>query len=174
MNSSARNNRYVFSRGLCTFLLAAMLLSSSAVFAAQTQQERIGAWLGEFKKEGDPVRRAKLFPHLGELQIDQIQRYADAGDYVQSGSMLEAYRDEVKITFDGLKNTGVNAERKPNGFKELQIHLRKALKQIDDVLRQVPEGPRVPFQLARDSVAQANRELIEMLFPPQPGKHPKE
>jgi hypothetical protein len=64
----------------------------------------------------------------------------------------------------------VDAERKPNGFKELEIHLRKALPQIDEVIRKIPEGPRVPFQVARRDVVAVDRELIDMLFPRHPAK----
>jgi hypothetical protein len=99
-----------------------------------------------------------------------MERLADAGEFIKSGALLEVYRDEVKSTFDALKATGLDAERKPGGFKELEIHLRKALKQIDDLVRKVPDGPRVPFQVARQDVIKVNRELIDLLFPRKPDK----
>lgn len=142
--------------------------------ALQTPQDRIAGSLELFNRETDPVRKAKQLPRLGQAQLEEIQRLADAGSYVDSGKLLETYRDEVKSTFQGLQATGVNAEKKPGGFKELQIHLRKALNQIDDVIRKVPAGPREPFQLARQDIGQINRQLIELLFPRQPGKTPKD
>ncbi len=164
----------MWARRLHPVWLAATFFAPCLTAPAQTPQDRTAAYLELYKKESDPVRRAKLLPHLGEAQLDEVERLADAGDYIESGKKLEEYRDEVKGTFQGLKATGVDAERRPSGFKELQIHLRKALAEIDGVIRKIPEGPRVPFQLARQDVVQVNAELINMLFPRQPGKRPKE
>jgi hypothetical protein len=149
-------------------VLAVLLTSPFSALSAQAPQDRLAVPLDLYKREPDPVRRAKLFPRVGTGQLDEMERLADAGDYVKSGEMLEEYRNEVKSTFEALKATGVNAERKPAGFKELEIHLRRALKQIDDLVRRVPDGPRVPFQLARQDVIKVNRELIDLLFPRQP------
>jgi hypothetical protein len=162
----------MWRRRLYPFGLAVLLTAPSLLAGAQTAQDRLTGNLDLFKRETDPVRRAKVFPRLGGAQIDEMQRLADAGDFVRSGALLEEYRDEVKSTFDALKATGVDAERKPGGFKELEIHLRKALKQIDDLVRRVPDGPRVPFQVARQDVIKVNRELIDLLFPRQPDKKP--
>jgi hypothetical protein len=154
--------------------LGVALLASPRVHTPPArQQERGPDSLELFKRETDPVRKAKLLPHLGEQQLDEIERLTDTGDFVNSGKLLEEYRDEVKNTFKDLKATGVDPEKKPNGFKELQIHLRRALKEIDDVIRKVPEGPRVPFQVARQDVVQVNKELIDLLFPTHPDKPPK-
>jgi hypothetical protein len=159
------------SRRRIQFLaIAAALVAPAALSAAQTTQDRLAYYLDLYNKESDPVRRAKIFPHLGTAQLDALERIADGGDFVKSGTLLEQYRDEVKSTFQSLKGTGMDAERKPNGFKELEIHLRKALPQIDEVIRKIPEGPRVPFQVARRDVVAVDRELIDMLFPRHPAK----
>jgi hypothetical protein len=162
----------MWRRQLILVILAGFLISSSLTLHAQTAQDRLAGPLDLYKRETDPVRRAKIFPRLGAAQLDEMQRLVETGDYMKSGEMLEEYRDEVKSTFETLKATGVDAERKPGGFKELEIHLRKALKLIDDLVRRVPDGPRVPFQMARQDVIKVNRELIDLLFPRQPDKKP--
>jgi len=156
-------HRIVFGMALLAFAL------SPCSFAFQTASPPSEVF-DQLKKESDPVRRAKTLTKLAGPQLDSMTRLADGGDFIHSGELLEQYRDEVKLTFDGLKESGIDAERKPSGFKELQIHLRRSLQQIDDVIRIVPEGPRVPFQSARAEIAQINRSLIEMLFPLHAGK----
>jgi hypothetical protein len=162
----------MWGRRIHPIWLAALLLAPSCAAVVQSPADRNAALVEAWKGETDPVRRAKLFPRLGDAQLAEIQRLANGEDFIKAGAGLEEYRDEVKATFQGLKDTGVDAERKPGGFKELQIHLRRALKQIDDIVRRAPEGPRVPLQVARQEIGQVNRELIDLLFPRQPGKGP--
>jgi len=126
------------------------------------------------QRESNPVDRAKAFPKYGDALISEYRRSVTSGDTERALNLMQQYRDTVKAIFAGLKATGVNADKKPAGFKNLQIHLRQGLTQMKSVNLSVPVTERDPFEAIRKELEGADSELIDMLFPRQPGKRPPE
>ena len=91
-----------------------------------------GRVLREYQHETDPVRKARALAKLGDEQVDLAKKQLKDGDEVASLHTLEQYRDEVQQTVAALKALGVDAEKKPAGFKELQISLRETIRRIDE------------------------------------------
>ena len=86
---------------------------------------------------------------------------------------LEHYRDEVEISVKALSATGVNAEKHPAGFKELQISLRQTLRRVDDLINSLPYDKRPWFQAVRSDLAKSQATLMDQLFPDGGNKGPK-
>jgi len=124
----------------------------------------------QFAQESDPVRKAKALPRLGEAQFEQVRKEIAAQSYDQALHIVEDYRDEVRGAVAALKSTGVNAERRPSGFKQLQIHLRKSLRELDQTLLALPDDQRPPFESIRQELLSTEKELLDLLFPRKPGK----
>src|SRR5579872_5910928 len=76
---------------------------------------------GEFLRQENPVRKAKLLARLGDEEFEEIRQAADAGDYDIALRDLALFQQEIDATKKALDDTGVNPEKKPAGFKELQI-----------------------------------------------------
>src|SRR5713101_4070717 len=144
---------------------------SAILFPAARAQDRIAELQAQFNRETDPVRKAKILPKLGDAQIERVRRATDAGDYAQALGILGEYRHEVKTTAAALKDTGVDAERKPAGFKQLEIHLRKTLRELEQTILALPDDQRPPFQDIRQELSSIEKDLIDRLFPRQPGKN---
>lgn len=151
-------------------LLAAATLSAFLLPAAQGQ-ENIAQLEGQFNRESDAVRKVKVLWKLGDAQFEQIRKETDDGNYTQALRTLEEYRDEVRSAEAALKATGVDAERKPGGFKQLQIHVRKSLRQVDQTIMALPDNQRPPFEAVRRDLLRVDKELIDLLFPRLPGKN---
>ena len=97
------------------------VMAALAVTLPLAAQDRLAENLARYQTETDPVRKAKALAKLGEEQVGEAKKQLKAGDDVASLHTLELYRDEVKASVDALNAMGVNAERRPAGFKELQI-----------------------------------------------------
>ncbi len=159
-------------RSLTLPLLPCLLFSwiaSAPQARGQSPQERLSEYKDKFDKETDPVRKAKDLTNLGEAQVLDFTRRATANDVEGAFLTLTTYRDEVEAAFDGLKATGNDAEKKPNGFKEMQIHLRKTLWQLDRAASLVPPERRTEFHDIHEGLARIHNDLIHMLFPREPG-----
>lgn len=144
--------------------IAALLLISGL---AATGQDRLAQLKSEFAGASDPVRKAKTLAKLGTLEIQQVREDAHAGKAEQALSQLEEYRNQVHTTYTALKATGVDAEKRSGGFKQLQISVREAVRQIDDILFALPLDQRPPFREVREDLDGVNSQLMHALFPRQ-------
>lgn len=118
----------------------------------------------------DPVKKAKDVVRQGELQLEQMRREVRDENFDAALRVLREYRDAVKSAHAGLKASGKDAEKKPNGFKNLQIHIRQNIPRLVQTILTVPVDQREPFEAIRRDLDTIDRELIDVLFPRQPSK----
>jgi hypothetical protein len=151
--------------------VSAMLRMFTAVVVALAlwmplaAQDRLAVELTRYQQETDPVRKARALAKLGDDQIALARKQLKDGEDVASLQTLEQYRDEVQQTAAGLKATSVDAEKKPAGFKELQISLREIVRRIDDLILTLPVDKRPFFREVRGDLAKTQNDLIDALFP---------
>jgi len=136
-------------------------------------QDPLAAAIAQYEQEPDPVRKARDLARFGDEQISRASRQFKSGDDVGSLHTLEQYRDEVQITFQELKATGANAEKRPAGFKELQISLRQTTRHMDDLIFTIPVDKRPFFQAVRSEVGKMQNDLMDELFPRKPNHDSK-
>ena len=151
----------------CCFVLATITLLSPV---AALPQNSTGSLRQQLQAEVDPVRKAKLLAKVGEAQLGLLRSEAAAGRYEGALKAIEIYRDDVKATLAALKASGRDAEKKPAGFKQLQIHLRKSIREFNQTILSLPVDMRQFFEPVRDQLQAMDQELIEALFPRQPGR----
>ena len=156
--------------------MAASCLCAIAVMAVAAPlraQDRLTVAVAQYQHEGDPVRKARMLAKFGGDQIDEAKKQLSSGDDVASLHMIEQYRDEVRETVTGLEAAVPDAEKKPAGFKELQISLRETVRHIDDLILTLPVDKRPFFRDARNDLVKTQNELIDALFPRKPNQMPK-
>jgi len=144
--------------------LAMLALVLCAVPTALAQ-DRTSKLEEEYRLAKDPVRKARALAKLGPLKIERAHSYLKADDEEQALATLEQYRDEVRKTSDALAATNVNAQKRPGGFKELQIGLRQSIRRLDQLIVLVPEDKRPWFEAVRSDLSATQNSLIEALFP---------
>jgi hypothetical protein len=127
-----------------------------------------------FDHETNSVHKAKLLEKLGDAQLEQTRRASQANDYATLGLVMEKYRDNVRVAVAALKKDHPDAERHTGGFKQLQIHIHKAIRDVDEILVIAPEEYRPPIEIVRRDLASLDDELLDLLFPRRPeGRKPE-
>jgi len=144
-------------------------LSLCSVLAAQ---DRLSEELARYQHEPDPVRKSRVLVRLGDEQVDLARKQLKADEDVASLHTLEQYRDEVRETIAALNGMGVDPERKPAGFKELQISLRETIRRIDDLIFTLNADKRPFFREVRNDLFAEQNRLIDELFPRKPEHSP--
>jgi hypothetical protein len=147
---------------------ASLLMILAAMVPARTTRtaaEDMSALQARFDRETNSVHKAKLLEKLGDAQLEVTRRASQANDYRTIGFVMEKYRDNARVAVDALKKDHPDAERHTNGFKQLQIHVHKALREVDEVLVVAPEEYRPPLEIVRRDLAAIDDELLELLFP---------
>ena len=126
-----------------------------------------------FDRETNGVHKAKLIEKLGDAQLEEARHAGKAGDYNAVGLTLEKYRDNVRAAIDALKKQHPDAEKQSNGYRQLEIYVRKGIREVDDTLLVSPEGYQPPLEIVRRDLIGMDEELLKMLFPRRPlNQHP--
>ena len=106
----------------------------------------------KLERENDPIDRAKATAKLGDELIKQMSHRYREGAYTEGEQLLEEYLKAVRAAHRGLQGTGRDARRKPAGFKQLEIHLRKSARELERIAQHAPAD-------SRDGLAQAQKEV---------------
>jgi len=127
----------------------------------------------EFDRERDPVDKAKKLPKLGEAHFNAARRAIRDDNIPLAITLLQEHRDLIDSTRQALLAAIPNPEKKPSGFKQVEIHVRKSLDQMTDLIAEAPANERAPFEALRSDLDRIGRQLIRDLFPRQPGAPPR-
>jgi hypothetical protein len=141
--------------------------------ASLSAQDRRAVTLAQYQHEADPVRKARLLIRLGDDQIEESRKQLKSGEEEAALHTLEMYRDEVRETVAALEAAVPDAEKKPSGFKELQISLRETIRRIDDLILTLPVDKRPFFREIHDDLVKMQNDLIDALFPRKPNQIPR-
>ena len=144
------------------------MITALALCVPLAAQDRLAVDLGKYQHETDPIRKTRALVKLGDDQVDLAIRQLKINDDVASLHTLEQYRDEVQDMVRTLHGLGVDPERKPAGFKELQISLRVTIRRIDDLILTLPVDKRPFFREVRNDLFTDQNQLIDDLFPRRP------
>jgi len=140
--------------------------------AVTSAAQRLAAEQAAYDHAADPVAKAKALAKLEPGVFAQARKTLEDGDDVGSLAQLQQFRDETNATMASLEAIGASAQNHPAGFIELQIALREALRQMDDIILALPPDKHPWFKDVRSDLADAQNELIDLLFPRQQRKAP--
>ena len=125
-----------------------------------------------YDHETDPVRKANDLAKLEPGQFTSVRNKLSGGDEVEALQELENFRDEVNTTLVGLQPFAPKAVTHPDGFKNLQIALREALREMDGIITGLDVDKRPWFRAVRSDLQNSQNILIDALFPQKTGKSP--
>jgi hypothetical protein len=133
------------------------------------QQDRVAQYRARFDRESDPVHKAKLMVHLGAAEFDQIEKQLSSGDSAGALNGLREYEGQASSCEKALDARGIDPEKHPAGYKELQISVRESLRRLDNMMVNLTGDEQPPFREIRKSLDDLNRDLIKELFPKKSG-----
>jgi hypothetical protein len=145
--------------------ISALVVTMAACWSAAVGQAKIADLRAHFLREPNPVNKAKLMPQLGDAEFAEIDADVTQEKFPEALDVLQHYRDEVQLCDKGLSAAGVDAEKHPAGFKQLQFSLRDSLRRLDAVIVNMTGDEQAPFLAIRTDLAEINLRLIQQLFP---------
>jgi hypothetical protein len=146
------------------FIATAAALACLAVGAAA---DRVSDLQARFDLETNSVRKAKLLQKLGDEQFAETRLASQANDYRTVGQIMEKYRDNARAVIDALKKEHPDAERQMGGYKQLQIHIHRGIRELNELLVLAPIEYRPPLELVHQDLVSMDDELLLRLFPPR-------
>jgi hypothetical protein len=149
--------------------LLALFLTSCALRSIPFQQpdKRITDLQREkdrFKHLTDPVDRAKSDIKMSEILLSLTGDAARNGDTESMDQRLTEYVSAIQDAHDTLVKTGRDARKKPHGFKDLEISLRRQIKQLNDIGLTLTLDQRESVDKARSEASRIRDDLLKALF----------
>jgi hypothetical protein len=148
-----------------TFQFWGGLFLAALVAIPAAPRDRTPELRARFERETNPVHKAQLMQKLGSAEFKDIEKYVAASQFSRAAEVLHQYRSEVELCSKELDATGINAEKKPKGFKQLQFSVRDALRHLDRLISTMTTDEQIPFRRDRDSLEELNSHLLQQLFP---------
>lgn len=121
--------------------------------------------LAHLEREQNPVKKSKYATRLARLKLQQANDAYAKSDFDQGQKLLDDYLKWVRSSWDLLKGSGRPADRKPEGFKELDIALREDARRFEDLQHRVPFTDRDPLKKAAQEAEKIRVEVLAALFP---------
>ena len=146
-----------------------MLALSAATLAClpAAAADKVSDLQSRFDLETNSVRKAKLLQKLGDEQFAETRLASQANDYKAVGQIMEKYRDNARAVIDALKKEHPDAERQMGGYKQLQIHIHRGIRELNELLVLAPIEYRPPLELVHQDLISMDDELLLKLFPPR-------
>jgi hypothetical protein len=142
-----------------------MTVLFAATATAQSQTANLRA---QFAKETSPVHKAKLMPRLGDAELREISDAFKAGHLEDAEAGLVQYVTQIQECSKGLDAAHLDADKHPDGFKQLEISVREALRRLDPLIASLDAGEQVPFLFRRKQLDEMLEHLNHELFPRGP------
>ena len=139
----------------------ALLDAVSAVPRKDTEEDL----QSRLQQESNPVKKAKYEIRLGRLKLLEAIDAFDQHDANTAQNLLDAYLTHIRSSWQLLQNSGHNAVRHPEGFKELDIALRQDGRFIEDLSHRLSYFDRGNVVKTGKEVEQIRAEVIKELFP---------
>lgn len=118
----------------------------------------------KLKKQTDPVGRTKTQIKISDILVTMISDTAKTGDMELMATRLDEYVSTIRNAHQTMANTGRDAHKKPKGFKELEIALRRQVRQLEDIGGALTYDQRESIEKARVQAAGIREELLRALF----------
>jgi hypothetical protein len=146
-------------------LIVMLLISTSTLAREDDRAKELQKERQRLLKETDPVDKAKISVKISDLLLEEIAESVKVGNYAELESQLAAYTSTIKGAHETLVESGRNAQKKPGGFKELEIALRKQARKFDDYARMLTTDRREPIDAAKKLAVGIRDKLMKALFP---------
>ena len=143
------------------------LLSGS--FFAQDHTAELRA---RFSAETDPVHKAKLLTKLFDSEFREIQDLIGAGKLNEASPIADQLADEADSAAKALDARAKDAEKHPEGYKQLEMSVRGSLRRMNNILIELSGEDQKPFLAVRDRLEVLEKQLIRELFPHRPDEPP--
>jgi hypothetical protein len=155
---------------LSAILVLAVVVQSCAARSAilwQQHDRRIESLEREkdkLRRISDAVDRTKTEIKISEILLTLVADAVKSGDLETMEQRLDQYAAAIQDAHETMVKTGRDAHKNPKGFKELEIALRRQVRQLDDIGVALNFDEREPVTKAKEKASDIRDDLLKALF----------
>jgi hypothetical protein len=118
----------------------------------------------KLKRQSDPVDYTKTQIKISELLLSLISDSVRAGELAVMEDRLDGYLSAIEAAHQMMMKSGRDAHKKPKGFKDLEIALRRQARQLEDIGDSLAFDDRQPIEKAIERAEDIRSDLMKALF----------
>jgi hypothetical protein len=118
----------------------------------------------KLKTQSDPVDRTKTHIKISEILITLVTDAIKTSDMEVMEHRLDEYVTTIQNAHETMVKTGRDAHKKPKGFKDLEIALRRQVRQLEDIGGALTFDQREPVERAKTEAVEIRDNLLKLLF----------
>lgn len=154
-------------------LLVAILFSGLSLYSLPTpslwaqqnrQIEQLGKERLKLQRENDPVGRTKTQIKVADILLSMAGAAVKNNEFERMQDHLDEYVAAIQDAHDTMIKSGRDAQKKAGGFKDLEIALRRHMRQLQDMGGSLTLDLREPVEKARDQAAGIRDVMLRALF----------
>jgi hypothetical protein len=126
--------------------------------------ERLQKEKDRLNRISDPVDRVRTEITISEILLSLASDAVKTGEPESFTKRLNEYVEAISDAHQTMSKTGRDAHRKPKGFKDLEIALRRQIRILDDLAHAVTYDQRDPVEKAKQKASDMREELLKALF----------
>lgn len=152
------------------FILLVLVATSCAVRIESLQGqvdrrlEHLDRERAHLKSLTDPVDRTKSDITISEILLSLASDAVRSGEPEVLQKRLGEYVDAIEDAHQALMSAGRDAHKKPKGFKDLEIVLRRQIRTLDDIGKGLTFDQREPVDKAKQEASDIRDDLLKALF----------
>ena len=135
----------------------ALVLALAAAMAAASDRAKVEAKLA---RQYDPIKKARLEVQLAEISFKEARKLYLEGDSESGLEKLKEMLSWSEKAHDRLFKTGRNPRKKPGGFKDAEITLRRLERRLADFRLAVPLQDREEIQKITARLTKLREDLL--------------
>jgi len=161
--------RYARSATTTTLMLAAFLMGCAARTETTTLMGEPGKLtLGQarnlLEQSKKPVDRTRAYVELSDILIRHVHRIPRS-DQERTREWLEQYQNAILSARDEIVTSGRDAQQHPDGFRELEMTLRRHVRWLSDWKIGLAGEEREPIESTLRTASEIRTEMMDLLFP---------
>jgi len=145
---------------------------SSYSIAQSKAEEQLRKERSNLTRTTDPVSRTKIEIRISDLLITLMADAARAGEDKKAEQYLSDYSNTISDAHLTIMKTGKDAHKHPEGFKDLEISLRKQQSRLSDAGKLMDVDSRDAVDKVRKQASDISDQLVKtmLLKDPNAGK----
>jgi ElaB/YqjD/DUF883 family membrane-anchored ribosome-binding protein len=142
-----------------------LFIALCSVSVAQSKaEEQLQKERSNLTRTSDPVSRTKIEIKISDLLITLMSEAARAGEDKRAEQYLNDYSNTISDAHLTMMKTGKDAHKHPDGFKDLEISLRKQQSRLSDAGKLMDVDSRDAVEKVRKQASSISDQLVKTML----------
>jgi hypothetical protein len=132
---------------------------------AAERAELLATERGRLSELTDPVERTKAYILISDILVSFASDAVKDGTIEELGVLMDQYVAAIQSGRDTMVAARRDPERRPQGYRDLELALRRHTRLLRDIGTLLLVDQREPLERAATTAASIRDELLQLLFP---------